>query len=452
MKAPGGLHFPGRVTLCAPFFHHSMNYDDIRGILRYVPQFRGQKFVVLLDSVIIGHENLQNVLLDLAVLTSLNIRVVVVFGARQQIMDLAARRGVTLTSPDATGVTDDTTLDVAIDAVSRISTDLLQQLNGVGLRAAVSNAIAAHPAGVIKGRDLGHSGTIDRVEAPAIQSLIDQGMIPLVPPLGFERGGRLLRLNSAAVAVHVATSIGAAKLLFVGGGVVENSTGQRIRQLSVEEARALADANPGAEDTEHSQTLLLRHAARACEGGVARVHFLDGKSDDALLGELFSIGGVGTMVYRDAYHNIRPARRSDIEGIMRMVRQAVDDEELVARSRQEIRASLDCYFVLDVDGTITGVVALHPWPEHKAAEVASVYVRRTHEGMGYGRKLVQFAEKRAADAGCERIFALSTQAYNFFEKKLGFQPVPADDLPPGRREKLLKSGRNSRVMVKKLTK
>ena len=427
-----------------------MNYDDIRGILRYVPQFRGQTFVVLLDSALMQHENLQNVLLDLAVLTSLNIRVVVVFGARQQVMDLAARRGVTLTSPDATGVTDDTTLEISVDAVSRLSTDLLQQLTGVGLRASVSNAITAHPAGVIKGRDLGHSGTIDRVEAATIQSLIDQGMVPLVAPLGYERGGRILRVNSAAVAVQVASAIGAAKLLFVGAGVVEDAAGNRIRQLSVDEARAFADSSPGGEESEHSQVMLLRHAARACEGGVARVHFLDGKTDDALLGELFSIGGVGTMVYRDAYHNIRQARRSDVEGIMRMVRQAVDDDELVARSRQDIRASLDSYFVLDVDGTVTGVVALHPWPEQKTAELACLYVRHTHEGMGYGRKLVQFAEKRARDAGYDRLFALSTQAYNFFENKLGFVPANAADLPPARREKLLKSGRNSRVMVKTL--
>jgi amino-acid N-acetyltransferase len=252
------------------------------------------------------------------------------------------------------------------------------------------------------------------------------------------------------VAVEVAAAIGAAKLLFVGAGVVESEDGQRIRQLSVEEARALANASPRVEDSEHSQVLLLRHAARACEGGVARVHFLDGRTDDALLGELFSVGGVGTMVYRDAYHNIRQARRSDVEGIMRMVRNAVDDEELVARSRQEIRASLDNYFVLDVDGTITGVVALHPWADQKAAEVACLYVRRTHEGMGYGRKLVQYAEKRAAEAGCERLFALSTQAYNFFEGRLGFTTVSPEDLPPARREKLLRSGRNSRVLVKSL--
>ncbi|HWB02761.1 MAG TPA: amino-acid N-acetyltransferase [Verrucomicrobiales bacterium] len=428
-----------------------MKYDDIRGILRYVPQFRGKTFVVLLDSALIEHDNLQNVLLDLAVLSSLSIRVVVVFGARQQVISLAERRGVTLTSPDATGVTDDTTLEVSVDAVSRLTMQLLQQLNGVGLRAAVSNAITAHPAGVIKGRDLGHSGTIDRVDAGMILAIIEQGIIPLVAPVGFERGGRVLRVNSAAAAVQVASAIGAAKLLFVGAGVVEDAKGQRIRQLSVEEARALSARAGDGEETEHSQDLLLRHAARACEGGVARVHFLDGRTDDALLGELFSIEGVGTMVYGDAYQKIRPARKADIEGILRMVRHAVADEELVARNRQEIRSSIEDYFVLEVDGNVTGVVALHPWPEHHTAELAFLYVRQTHEGMGYGRKLVQYAEKRARDAGYDRLFALSTQAYNFFENKLGFLPAEAGDLPPARREKLLKSGRNSRVMFKSLT-
>lgn len=427
-----------------------MNYDDIRGILRYVPQFRGQTFVVLLDSGVLEHENLQNVLLDLAVLSSLSIRVVVVFGARQQVMNLAARRGVTLTSPDATGITDDRTLEVSVDAVSRMSTYLLQQLTGVGLRSAVSNAVTAHPAGVIRGRDLGHSGTIDRIETAMLQSLIDSGIIPLVPPLGFERSGRMLRVNSATVAVQVASALGAAKLLFVGAGVVEDAAGQRIRQLSVEEARTLSGP-PDSDETESSRDLLLRHAARACEGGVARVHFLDGRTDDALLGELFSIEGVGTMVYGDAYQKIRQARKADIEGILRMVRRAVDDEELVLRSRQEIRAKIEDYFVLEVDGMITGVVALHPWPEFNTAELGCLYVRQSHEGMGFGRKLVQFVEKRAREAGYDRIFALSTQAYNFFEGKLGFVAAEPSELPPQRREKLLKSGRNSRVMFKKLS-
>lgn len=427
-----------------------MKYDDIRGILRYVPQFRGQTFVVLVDSALMAHENLQNVLLDLAVLNSLSIRVVVVFGARQQIMAEAAKNGVALSSPDATGVTDDATLEVSLDAISRLSVNFLQQLNGVGLRAAVSNAVTAHPAGVIRGRDLIHSGTIDRVEPVVLQSLIDQNIIPVVPPLGFEKGGRILRVNSAAAAVQVAVAVGAAKLLFVGAGVVEDEKGQRIRQLSIDEAKSLAARSSVAEETESSRVMLLRHAARACEGGVARVHFLDGRTDDALLGELFSIEGVGTMVYGDAYQKIRSAKRADIDGILRMIRRAVDDEELVGRTRQEIRASIEDYFVLEVDGIITGVVALHPWQDFRTAELACLYIRQTHEGMGYGRKLTQFVENRAREMGCDRLFALSTQAYNYFENKLGFQPASPDDLPPARREKLLKSGRNSRVMFKPL--
>lgn len=426
-----------------------MNYDDIRGILRYVPQFRGQLFVVLIDSGIIEHENLANVMLDLAVLHSLSIRVVVVFGARHQIADLAARRGVEISNADATAVTDDATLEVAIDAISRLTTNLLQQFLVVNLRAGVANALIAHPAGVIRGRDLQNTGTIDRVDSQALHAMINDGMIPIVPPLGYERQGRVLRVNSAAAAVDVAISMRASKLLFAGPGTIEDRDGQRIRQLSVAEAKALA-ANPH-DDPDALKYVQLRHAARACEGGVARAHFIDGRTDDALLGELFSIEGVGTMVYADAYQQIRPARRADIPGIMGMIRRAVDDEELVERSREEIRANLSDYFVLELDGNIVGTVAIHPWLERGMAEVACVYIRRTHEGMGYGRKLVQFAEKRARELGAHTLFALSTQAYNFFSKKLGFQSAEPDILPPARLERLLRSGRNSRVMIRDLT-
>jgi amino-acid N-acetyltransferase len=428
-----------------------MKYDDIRGILRYVPQFRGQTFVVLIDSALIDHENLGNVLLDLAVLHSLSIRVVVAFGARQQILNLATRRGIPLTSPDATGVTDEATLDASIDAISRLSTVMLQHLNSVGLRTAISNAVSVHPAGVIRGRDLGYTGTIDRIDTQMLQQLIDQGIIPLVPPSGGERPGRTLRLNSAAVAVEVAVALQAAKLLFVGAGVVESPGGQRIRQLSVDEAKTMSAKSKQPAESESSHVLLLRHAARACEGGVQRVHFLDGRTDDALLGELFSLEGVGTMVYRDAYQQIRPARRSDIDNIVRMVRTAVDDDELVARSRQEIRTSIDSYHVIEVDGTVVGVVAVNPWPEHAMAEIGCLYVRKSHEGMGFGRTLVQFAERRAAELGFRTVFALSTQAYNFFEQKLGYQIVSPDRLPPARREKLLRSGRNSRVLLREIS-
>ena len=164
-------------------------------------------------------------------------KLVVVFGARQQITDLAARRGIPLSNADATGVTDDATLEVALDAISRLTTDLMQQLTVVGLRAGVANAVAAHPAGVIRGKDLGSTGTIDRVDAQSLKLFIGDGMVPIVPPLGYEKQGRVLRVNSAAAAVEVAIALGASKILFVGPGAIEDAHGTRIRQLSVEEAK-----------------------------------------------------------------------------------------------------------------------------------------------------------------------------------------------------------------------
>src|SRR5690606_32755353 len=98
----------------------------------------------------------------------------------------------------------DATLEVAIDAISRLTTNLLQQFTVVNLRAGVANALGAHPAGVIGGRDLLNTGSIDRVDTRALQALINDGMIPVVPPLGYERQGRVLRVNSAAAAVDVA--------------------------------------------------------------------------------------------------------------------------------------------------------------------------------------------------------------------------------------------------------
>jgi amino-acid N-acetyltransferase len=133
-----------------------------------------------------------------------------------------------------------------------------------------------------------------------------------------------------------------------------------------------------------------------------------------------------------------------------MIQQAVNDQELVIRNRHEIRERLQDYFVLEVDGNLLGLVAVHLWPEAKLAEVGCLYIRKSHEGQGYGSRLVRYAEKRARELNAERIFALSTQAYNYFEHKLGFSPWDASALPPARRLKLEKSGRNSKVMVKGL--
>jgi amino-acid N-acetyltransferase len=96
-------------------------------------------------------------------------------------------------------------------------------------------------------------------------------------------------------------------------------------------------------------------------------------------------------------------------------------------------------------------VALHIFPEHKCGELACLYVSKSHENQGIGRKLIQFVESKSREAGLEKLLTLSTQAFTYFQSKGGFMEGTPDDLPPARREKYDQSGRNSKVLVKSLS-
>jgi len=95
-------------------------------------------------------------------------------------------------------------------------------------------------------------------------------------------------------------------------------------------------------------------------------------------------------------------------------------------------------------------VALHVYPEQQTGELASLYVDPSHENQGIGRKLIHFIENKARETGLTELIALSTQTFTYFQSKCGFAEGTRDDLPPVRREKYDLSGRNSRVLVKKL--
>jgi amino-acid N-acetyltransferase len=207
----------------------------------------------------------------------------------------------------------------------------------------------------------------------------------------------------------------------------------------VKKKRALLDA---------SLLSKLDHAARACRLGVARVHLLDGRHDEALLSEVFSHEGIGTMVYSNEYQQIRRVFKKDVRAVIALIRQSVSNEELVKRTRADILAHLDDYWVLEIDRNLLGCVAVHLYPEEQKAELACLYVSKNHEGQGYGRKLVSFAEQLAGEKGMRHVFALSTQAFNFFQQKGGFLEVGPDELPAERRRKYEASARNSKIMLK----
>jgi amino-acid N-acetyltransferase len=419
---------------------------DLRGILQYVPQFRERTFVVSVDGAAVADENFVNILMDVAVLWSLSIRTVLVHGASVQIRALASQRGIEPSDLEGSGVTDAATLKLALTAANRLTHEILEGLCTADLRAAATNAVIAHPLGILKGVDHLFTGKVERVDVGLLQTLLQNGIVPVVPPLGLDGEGHTYRLNSDAVALEVARSLGAVKLVYITtseGLVVGGSLARQIPVAPLREA-----LEKGAVEPAHASK--ARHAVAACESGIPRVHVIDGRVDEGLLSEVFSNEGIGTLVYANDYQQIRRARRSDVRAVEQLIRGAVERDELAPRTRASIEKELDDYYIYEVDQNPIACVALHVHPEEGAGELACLYVRPSHENQGVGRRMVQFVEARARELGLSRLLALSTQAFSYFQQKGGFAEGTPDDLPAARRARYEASGRRSKVLVKRL--
>jgi amino-acid N-acetyltransferase len=421
---------------------------DLRGILHYIPQFREKIFILALDGDIVTDENFPTLLLDVALLWSLNIRVVLVHGAAAQIQKLGHLRHVQPSDTEGTGITDAPTLQLAIDAATRLTHEILEGLSVNDLRAATSNGIEAHPLGIISGVDHLYTGKIEKVDVEGFQSMLNRGVVPVVPPLGFDGDGNTFRLNSDSLAVALAEQLKATKLIFVTSQPGLVFRGQPIRQMLVTELAKIAQQNGGGLAPDMSSK--VKQAIAACAAGVPRVHIINGTLEEGLLGEVFSNHGLGTLIYANEYENIRPARKKDVRAIQLLTKQAVESEELVKRTRAMLERNLADYYIFEIDKNPIACVALHVYPEQNVGELASLFVSPAHENEGLGRKLMQFVEDRARERGLSRLLALSTQAFSYFQSKGGFVEGAPDDLPPVRREKYEQSGRNSRVLIKQL--
>jgi len=421
---------------------------DLRGILQYIPQFREKTFILAIDGVIVTDENFATLLLDVAVLRSLNIRVVLVHGASAQIRALAEEKNITPSNLDGTGITDDPTLKLALTAANRLTHEILEGLATNDLRGVSTNAIIAHPMGILQGVDHLFTGKVERVDTDLLQTLLAQGVIPVIPPLGFDGDGHTYRVNSDGVAVEVALALKAVKLIFITAQDGIFVQGRLMRQIPVADLESVLALQKNDIPTELQSKAI--HAAQACKAGIPRVHVINGKVEEGLLAEVFSNEGIGTLVYANDYQQIRRAIKKDVRAIQSLTKKSVESDELVKRTRAVIEKSLSDYYIFEIDKNPVACVALHVYADQKKGELACLYVNPIHENRGIGRKLIAFVETKAREAGLNELITLSTQAFTYFQSKGGFAEGSPDDLPPARREKYEQSGRKSKVLVKKL--
>jgi amino-acid N-acetyltransferase len=421
---------------------------DLRGILQYIPRFRDKVFLLAVDGAVVGDENFANLLLDVAVLRSLSIRVILVHGASAQMRALAQQQGVQASNLDGTGITDAATLRLALTASNQLTHEVLEGLSATDLRAVSTNAVIAHPMGILGGVDQQLTGKVERVDVDFLRHLLDNGIIPVLPPLGFDGEGKTYRVNSDGVAVAVASALKATKLIFVTTTDGLQFGGQLIRQILVADLEKMV-ASDRAKFAPETLSKAV-HAVAACKAGVPRVHVINGRVDEGLLAEVFSNEGVGTLIYANEYQYIRRALKKDVRHIQHLIQQSVASAELVKRTRASIEKHIADYYIFEIDKNPVACIALHPFPDLAKAELACLYVSPSHENQGIGRKLIAFVENKAREAGFKELLTLSTQAFTYFQSKAGFAEGNPDDLPPARREKYDQSGRKSKVLVKKL--
>jgi amino-acid N-acetyltransferase len=346
-------------------------------------------------------------------------------------------------------VADAATLDLAIRASSRVTHLVIEGLTQNGLKAALTNAIRAVPLGIIKGVDHQFTGRVDRVDKEFLTQLIESQVVPVVNPIGFDRDGRPLRINSDLMAAELAEALNATKIIYLTPHEGLEVNGKLQHQISAATLRGILDSKP--ESINEPMRSTAAHAVKAVETGTPRIHLLDGRLMDGLLNEIFSNEGVGTLIHGNEYQQIRQATKRDVRAIHNLTRQAVKREELLHRTQAAIEKNIEQFYVFEIDENIIACVSLNLYPDKaKFAEVGSLYVMPFYHHRGIGKKMVDYACMMAKERGVTTVIALSTQAISFFTSVVGFEEAEKDVLPESRLKAYEDSGRNSRVMIKKL--
>ncbi|HEX5677037.1 MAG TPA: amino-acid N-acetyltransferase [Alcanivorax sp.] len=421
----------------------------------YINAHRGRTFVVLLGGEVLDTPRLPTLVHDLALLNALGVKLVLVHGARPQISQRLEAAGLESRFEHHTRITDSNALEAVMAAVGALRLKL-EGLFSMGLanspmhNAAIQlisgNFVIAKPVGVRNGFDYQHTGEVRRIEVDAIRQQMDAGNVVLLSPLGSSPTGELFNLNAEDVASTAAIALGADKMIVLGDGIrIEDSEQHLLRELSPQEAGRLLGEERFTDSAVERQLTAAYHAA---SNGVARAHLLDASEDGALLKELFTRDGCGTMVTRETYETLRGARIDDVGGILELLEPLEQNGILVRRSRELLENEIQRFVIIERDGMVIACAALYPFVADHTGELACVAVHPHYRNSERGLQMLRYLERRAREQGLKTLFVLTTHTAHWFREQ-GFDPAGVEALPE-QRQQLYNWQRNSKVFVKNL--
>lgn len=421
----------------------------------YIHAHRGNTFVIQIAGEAVASANFPALIHDIALLNSLAIKPVIVFGARPQIearlreQNSTPRRhaGLRITDEPAIACVKQAVGDIRIRIEALLSMGLPNSpMDSAAIKVAAGNYVTGRPLGVVDGVDFKLSGRVRKIDRLLINTRLNIGEIILIPPLGYSITGEVFNLSSVELASRVAAELKAKKLIMIGAAThFRDQRGETLRQLTAAEARARPDMAAATDET----GALLARGVEACEAGVERVHYIDVSHDGSILQELFTRDGVGTLLSQQPFDAVREAKDQDIGGIIALIAPLEEQGVLVKRSREKIEADIGDYSVLVRDGAVIGCAALHDYPEDRVMELACMAVHGDYQNQGKGALLYQFIESVAIERGAETLFVLTTQTAHWFIER-GFSETDPAGLP-GRRQDMYNYQRNSKALIKRLS-
>ncbi|KVM61742.1 N-acetylglutamate synthase [Burkholderia ubonensis] len=433
---------------------HAQFVDWMRSVAPYIHKFRNNTFVVGFGGEVVQQGLLNALVSDIALLQAMGIQIVLVHGSRPQVEEQLNLHGVESEFSHGLRITDARALESAKEAAGEVRLDIEAAIsqglpNSPMAHAHISvvsgNFVTARPVGILDGVDFAHTGVVRKIDAESIRHSLASRKLVLLSPLGFSPTGEAFNLSMEDVASAAAIALRADKIIFLteAPGIVDDE-GELVREMSLDAAAELLDSG----NVQGDDAFFLKHAIRACRGGVTRAHLIPQSLDGSMLLELFLHDGVGTMISYENLESLREATPDDVGGILSLIEPLETDGTLVRRGRHQIERDIDHFSVIEHDGVLFGCAALYPYQQEKIGEMACLTVAPEAQGSGDGERLLKRIEQRARARGLTHIFVLTTRTEHWFLKR-GFVKVSVDDLPEDRR-KLYNWQRKSLVLMKQL--
>ena len=430
--------------------------DWFRGSSPYIHSHRNCTFVISFGGETVQSDSFANLVHDFSLLNSLGIRLVLVHGIRPQINQRLRTLNISPQYVDQLRITDAISLHCVIEAAGQVRIELESLLSlgltnspmaGAKIRVASGNYITAKPKGILNGIDFQHTGEVRYIDNEAIDQQLQQNNVVLISPVGYSPSGEIFNLCAEDVATEVAIALQAEKLILMAEEscyIPEN--GQLIQQMTTTEAETFIQQNP---DLSPLVKKAVSAAIKGCQSGIKRAHLIDRNHDGALLLELFSRDGIGTLISSLPFEKLRPATLEDIGGILELIKPLEKQGKLIKRSREQLEIDISDYVVIERDGLIIGCTALHSFPDKNIGEIACIAVHQNYQNASRGNLLLEYVCDSAKQSNIKKLYVLSTQTMHWFIER-GFQDITVKSLPVQLKQ-LYDHQRNSKIFCKRLS-